>query len=175
MNSKDIIIFDTYFDIEREKELREIMFEDCAEEWASPEAIPEQEVQNEMYEQNRTQWECVVDCLDSLLHKNCCLLTGCFGSWRGNIDGGKFINNIDEFLDVIDHLDYIKIIDRNGHLIIEGSHHDGSDRYELKKLTRKGYELADRNYFANDRALHKTIMNTNFYSALPRFAKALYW
>lgn len=174
MNSKDIIIFDNYYDTERENELRQFMFENCDEEWTSPEAIPDEAVQSEMYEQTCDIWEYVLDCLEELFGKGCCLITGQFGSWRGKLDGGKFINNIDEFLDVIDHLDYIKIIDRNGHLIIEGSHHDGSDRYELKKLTRKGYELADKNYFANDRSLHNTIMKTNFYSALPHVARTLY-
>ena len=71
-------------------------------------------------------------------------------------------------------MDYIKITDRNGHLIIEGSHHDGNDRYELKRLTDKGYKYADRNYFARDRKLHDTIMRCNFYSALPKFAKRIY-
>lgn len=174
MNSKDIIIFDNYYDAEREKELRQFMFENCDEEWTSPEAIPDEAVQSEMYEQTCDLWEYALNCLEELFDKGCCLITGQFGSWRGKLDGGKFINNIDEFLDVIDHLDSIKIIDRNGHLIIEGSHHDGSDRYELKKLTRKGYELADKNYFANDRSLHNTIMKTNFYSALPHVARTLY-
>jgi hypothetical protein len=71
-------------------------------------------------------------------------------------------------------LDYIKVIDENGHLKIYGYHHDGSDSYELKKLTKKGFEFADRNYFARDRQLHQTIMNNNFYSALPRIAERLY-
>ena len=46
--------------------------------------------------------------------------------------------------------------------------------YELKRLTRQGYEYADRNYFAHDRKLHSTIMNCNFFSALPRLAKRVY-
>ena len=54
------------------------------------------------------------------------------------------------------------------------SHHDGSDDYELKRLTHEGYELADRNYFAHDRQLHNTIMGCNFYSALPRYASKVY-
>ena len=175
MKSKETIIFDTYYDSEREKETREFLFEDYPDEWTSPEAIPEQRVLDEIELQNCELWEDITDCLASLLDEDCYLLTGYLGSWRGNLDGGKFIKSIDYFLDVTEHLNDIKIIDQNGHLIIEGSHHDGSDRYELKKLTRKGYELANKNYFANDRELHNTIMKTNFYSALPRFAKALYW
>ena len=175
MKSKEIIIFDTYYSIEKENELRKDMFENELEDWPSPEAIPEKAVQSEMYERNCDLWEYVIACLESILDKGCCLVTGYSGTWRGNLDGGKFVSNIDEFLDVIDHLDCIRITDQNGHLIIEGCHHDGSDRYELKKLTHKGYELADKYYFANDRKLHKTLMNTNFYTALPRLAKELCW
>lgn len=173
---KDFIIFDNYYDTDKYEEARKILFELYPEEnWASPEAIPEQRLLEEIDYQDNELWEDIINCFDSLFNDDCYLLTGYFGSWRGKLEGGKFIKSTDDLCDALQHLDYIRIIDRNGHLIIEGSHHDGSDRYELKKLTRKGYELADNNYFANDRKLHDTIMKTNFYSTLPHFAKALYW
>lgn len=173
---KDFIIFDNDYDDEKYKETRKTLFELYPEEnWASPEDIPEQRLLDEIDYQDGELWQDIIDCFNALFDKDCYLLTGYFGSWRGKLEGGKFIKSTDDLFDVLQHLDYIKIIDRNGHLIIEGCHHDGSDRYELKKLTRKGYELANNNYFANDRKLHNTIMKTNFYSALPYFAKALYW
>lgn len=173
---KDFIIFDTYYDDNKYEESRKLLFELYPEEnWTSPAEIPQQRLLEEIELQDNELWEDIVDCLAALLDDDCYILTGYFGSWRGNLECGKFIKTMDDFYDVIEHLDYIRIIDRNGHLIIEGSHHDGTDRYELKKLTRKGYELANDNYFANDRKLHNTIMNTNFYSALPHFTKALYW
>ena len=49
-----------------------------------------------------------------------------------------------------------------------------SYNYELNQLTHKGYEYADKNYFAHDRKLHNTIMRNNFFSALPRYAKRIY-
>lgn len=81
---------------------------------------------------------------------------------------------MNDLLSCIDHLDFLRIYDKGGHLYIHGSHHDGSDDYELKRLTNKGYELADRNYFAHDRRLHNAIMGCNFYSALPRYASKVY-
>ena len=54
--------------------------------------------------------------------------------------------------------------------IIEGYHHDGHDRYEIKQLTKKGYELARSYGFDKDRHLHNTIMNCNIFSKLPRLA-----
>lgn len=173
---KEFIIFDSYYSIEKEQDTRKMLVEyDPYENWTSPEEIPEQYVLNEIQYQEEELWREIMDCFDAMFNDNYYLLTGYIGSWRGKLEGGKFIKSTDDLLDALEHLDYIRIIDRNGHLIIEGSHHDGSDRYELKKLTRKGYELANNNYFANDRKLHNTIMKTNFYSALPRFAKALYW
>ena len=173
---KDFIIFDSYYDTNRYREARKRLFELYPEEkWTSTEDIPEQRLLEEIELQDNELWQDIIDCFNALFDDDCYLLTGYCGSWRGKLEGGKFIKSTDDLFDVLQHLDDIRIIDRNGHLIIEGSHHDGSDRYELKKLTRKGYELANNNDFANDRKLHNTIMNTNFYSALPYFTKALYW
>ena len=173
---KELIIFDSYYDADKHEESRKTLFELYPEEnWASPEDIPEQRLLEEIEYQDNELWQEIVDCFNYLFDDDCYLLTGHFGSWRGKLECGKFIQSTDGLFDALQHLDDIKIIDRNGHLIIEGSHHDGSDRYELKKLTRKGYELANKKYFANDKKLHNTIMKTNFYSTLPHFAKALYW
>ena len=68
----------------------------------------------------------------------------------------------------------MKFYDKDGHFYIRGYHHDGSDFYEMKKLTKKGYELANNNYFAHDRELHTTIMKFNLFSTLPRIAERLY-
>ena len=109
-----------------------------------------------------------------MLSKNVYLLTGTCGRWNGTVSGGKFIRSVNDLLSCISHLDYIRIYDKNGHFHIHGCHHDGNDDYELKRLTNKGYELANNNYFAKDRKLHTTLMNTNFYSALPHFAEQIY-
>ena len=57
---------------------------------------------------------------------------------------------------------------------MEGFHHDGHDCYELKRLTDKGTEYADRHGFAHDKTLHQNIMKNNFYSALPRLAGVIF-
>ena len=105
-----------------------------------------------------------------LLKKNDCLVVGVCGRWNGPAEGGKFISNFYDLMSIIGHLDYYKVTDRNGHLIIEGYHHDGHDRYEIKQLTNKGYALARSYGFDSDRQLHSTIMNCNIFSRLPRLA-----
>ena len=176
MKTKEITLYDNYPSVEKENETRKFLFEVDADEenWKSPEEIPDQRVYDEIDFQDGETWRDVKDGLNTIFEDGYYLLTGYFGGWRGRLDGGNFIRSLDDLIRVIQHLDYIKITDCNGHLIIEGSHHDGNDRYELKRLTRKGYEYADRNYFARDRELHNTIMRCNFYSALPKFAKRIY-
>ena len=176
MKTKEIILYDSYYSTEKYDGVKEDLFDQYAKEekWKTPDDIPDYRIFQEIELLDDTAWEDIKYELITLLKKGCYLLTGYCGTWHGNMEGGKFINNLDDLLSVLQHLNDFRIIDRNGHLIIEGSHHDGSDRYELKRLTRKGYELANCNYFANDRRLHKTIMKNNFFSALPRFAKLIY-
>ena len=102
-------------------------------------------------------------------------MTGKVGRWNGTFDGGKFITNLNELLSSIEYLDVVTFTDENGHFKIKGSHHDGSDCFELKQLTKKGIELAEKYGFARDRQLHKTIMENNIYSKLPKIAKQMGW
>ena len=152
------------------------LFETFAEEegWESEDDIPDCVVYHEMDENRRREWDDFRADMEYIFEKDSYLLTGTCGRWDGPAQGGKFIHSFDDLLDCIRHLDYVKFYDENGHFYIYGYHHDGSDHYELKRLTSKGYEFADRNYFAHDRELHTTIMTTNFFSALPRLAERLY-
>ena len=152
------------------------LFETFAEEegWTSPDDIPDCVVYREMDEDRRREWDDFRADVEPVFAKDAYLLTGTCGRWDGPAQGGKFIHSFDDLLDCIRHLDYVKFYDENGHFYISGYHHDGSDHYEVKRLTKKGYEFADRNYFAHDRYLHTTIMRNNFYSALPRLAQRLY-
>lgn len=176
MKNREITVYDNYYSLDREKTVREYLFDDYADEkgWNSPEDIPDERVFDEMDFQDREQWDDIKTELAILFSKNIYLLTGTCGRWNGPAQGGKFIRSVNDLLSCIDHLDYIRIFDRNGHLYIHGSHHDGSDDYELKRLTGKGCELAYNNCFAHDRRLHNTIMSSNFYSALPRYAQRVY-
>ena len=176
MKNKEILIYDNYYSLDREKEIREYLYDEYADEenWQSPDEIPDERVWDEMDFQDRIQWEDVKTELQALFENNVYLLTGTSGKWYGNVQGGKFIRSIEDLLSCLEHLEYIRIYDKNGHFCIHGSHHDGDDDYELKRLTHKGYQLANINYFAKDRKLHTAIMTCNFYSALPKFAQKVY-
>ncbi len=176
MKEKEITIYDNYYDSDREDEVREMLFDEYADDngWQRPEDVPDRQVFEEIDFQDREMWNDVKDELSELFSKDVYLLTGTCGRWNGPAQGGRFIRSVEDLLSCIEHLDYIRIYDRGGHLYIHGSHHDGDDNYELKRLTGKGYELARGNCFAHDRKLHNAIMNCNFYSALPRYARKVY-
>lgn len=137
MKTIEIILYDSYYSEEKETDARRCLFEEYAdeEEWNSPQDIPDYRVFREIELQDDIAWDELKFDLEILFKSDYFLLTGYCGTWHGNMEGGKFINTLSELLSVIRHLDDFRIIDRNGHFIIEGSHHDGSDRYELKRLT----------------------------------------
>lgn len=176
MKDKTITLYDSHYSLEKDAGTREWLFELYAENegWKTPDDIPEKYIMSEIYEQSIDEWEVFVDDLESFVENEHFILTGYCDTWHGKLPCGTFINSFDELLDAISSYDDIRVTDRNGHLIIECSHHDGTNRYELKRLTNKGYLLADNNSFAHDRKLHDIIINNNFYSVLPHFAKRIY-
>lgn len=174
MKPKTTVFYnDTDYDMELK---RELLFEDYAEEegWESKEDIPDSVVLNEIDADNRNDWEDFIFELEKLLEKDDYILTGTCGRWNGPAEGGRFIQSIDDLYKCIGHLDRMKLYDENGHFYIKGYHHDGSDFYEMKRLTKKGYEYAYNNYFAHDRYVHQTIVSCNLFSALPRIAERIY-
>ena len=170
--NQEIVLFDNTNYSERYNEIREELYERFAEEydWEYSDDVPVDMIHDEMNFHEEIDYHYFKDKMKKLLERNDCLLVGVCGRWNGPAEGGKFITSFYDLMSVIGHLDYFKITDCNGHLIIEGYHHDGRDRYELKQLTNKGYELARSYYFDCDRKLHSTIMNCNIYSRLPRLA-----
>lgn len=169
---KETVLYDNTNLYSQRDELREELFEQYAEEqdWHLPSDVPDRMIEEEIQYRDEMNWNDVKYSLERLLKDGHYLLTGYCGRWNGRQDGGKFINSYSDLMRCIEHLDGLTITDKNGHLYFDGYHHDGHDHYELKKLTKKGYEYADNNYFTNSRELHNTIFNNNFYSCLPRLA-----
>ena len=175
MKTKTTVFYDDN-DVQSFSSVKNYLFETFAEEegWENESDIPDCLVHHEMDETRRREWDNFRADMEDVFENNVYLLTGTCGRWNGPAQGGNFIYSFNDLLECIHHLDYVKFYDKNGHFYIFGYHHDGSDRYELKKLTSKGYEYADKNHFAHNRQLHTTIMNCNLYSALPRIAERLY-
>ena len=172
MKKYEYVLFNNYDFSEKYDSAREWLFTTHQDDfdWESEDDIPEKMILDEMSFLEDSEWAYFRSKCEELLADGDCLLTGVCGRWNGPARGGKFIRSFSDLLNCIEHLDYLKIIDRNGHLIIEGCHHDGSNSYEIKKHTRRGQEYARQYGYAHDENLHATIMNLNFYSKLPKLA-----
>lgn len=172
MKKYEYVLYNNYDFSENYASAREWLFATRQDDfdWETEDDVPEKMILDEMSFLEESEWAYFRSKCEELLMNGACLLTGTCGRWTGPARGGKFIRTFHDLVSCIDHLDYLKIIDRNGHLIIEGCHHDGSDTYELKQLTRRGREYARQYDYARDEQLHTTIMNLNFYSKLPRLA-----
>ncbi len=77
MKNKEVTIYDNYYSLENEKEIREFLFDEYAEE------IPEERVWDEIEFQDRELWSDVKTELTALFDKNVYLLTGTCGVGTG--------------------------------------------------------------------------------------------
>lgn len=174
MKNKITKFYDDTSDYELLEETRQYMFDCYAEQegWESIEEISDSLVYFEINELHRLKWIELKLYLDEMFDNNdYYIIKGVCGRWNGPAECGRFVNSTDELLDFLHHLDRTCFYEQNGHFYIEGYHHDGCDRYELKKLTGKGFEYATNNYFAHDKKLHENIMTCNLYSTLPYFSR----
>lgn len=175
MKNKEIIFYDNTDTTRKFNGVREFLFDNLKDEngWNSVDDVPEESIWEEIDFQEEIAWNDLKYDLTKAMKDKHYLLTGTFGSWQGDKDGGNFVSSFSDLIRNIEHLDYLKIYEQNGHLYIIGHHHDGSDRYELKQLTKKGLEYARSWGFAHDRQLHSNIKNCNLFSKLPRFSQVI--
>ena len=98
------------------------------------------------------------------------LLTGTVGRWNGRFDAGTVFTSFNDMHSkATTDCDYVSYYDENGHLYLDCSHHDGTNCFEIRKLTKKGEEFFKRNednYWP--RELHEILKKR--YSVLPHYA-----
>lgn len=135
------------------------------------EEVTEEDIETYIYNQNDCDYEVISDYIKyQFNNKGKLLAVGTVGRWDGTFAGGRIINTFRELLDLFEHCDCIKFEDDNGHLYVTGSHHDGSIKIEVKELTKKGEDYADRHdWDMSDRELHKKLWNSNNYTRLFRY------
>ena len=129
-----------------------------------------------MYELERMYWDDFSCELKGFFDKgDAWLLTGSIGRWDGNYRGGYIFNTFEEFCKCLKDCDYIEITDNKGHLEIKCSHHDGTNFYEIKRVSDFGYEWYDNHSWdMYEEELHTKMWNNNFMTALPHFARDVY-
>ena len=176
MNAPYITIYDDTYDSRRFTEAQEEIFEVQNEDgqWTTPNDVPDEMVFQSMHQDDEYMWDEFRWAMEKLLNETPCLIVGTCGRWDGNYDAGSFIRTFSDLRRGLSHLDELKIYETNGHLYIEGYHHDGRDFYEVKRLTTKGRQIAESNDYAHDGKLHRMMMNSNLFTGLPRLAERIY-
>lgn len=108
------------------------------------------------------------------------IIFGSVGRWDGTSTGFDTFRG-EDFASAFDKAtkdcDYIKVWDENGHLYMEGTHHDGTNCYEIKRLTERGeIYLENWDYAINDKRSSRYVLDqlVRHYSTLPRFAEKVY-
>jgi hypothetical protein len=129
------------------------------------------------WDDEQMYWKDFQNNLERILSgNNVWIVKGNVGTWQGPKESGAIIYSIEKLSKIWKDCDYIKVTDKEGHLYFECSHHDGTNIFELKRLTEKGYnywcKMVD-DLFVDIKEVHETIFNSNFLSGLPHYLKKL--
>lgn len=172
MKAMERIIYDNYdFDELCEEAISLIL---DREEYSSADEIPESVLYDEMNAIDELNREISMDELDNFFSGNKWLLKGTIGRWDGPAEGGFIFSSVSEMSRAWVECDYLRIYDVNGHMYIDCAHHDGNNHFEIKKLTEKGEDYADRHRMDPDRLIHESLWNNGTRTHLPQFAHKVY-
>ena len=168
------VLYSNYYGWISEDEIKRYLW-DCEYIDHLDEATDEM-IYNEMYELERMYWDDISCELKHFFDKgNAWLLTGSIGRWDGNYRGGFIFNTFEEFCKCFEDCAYIEIVDNKGHLEIKCSHHDGTNFYEVKRVSDFGCEWYDNHSWdMYEEELHTKMWNNNFMTSLPHFARDVY-
>lgn len=136
--------------------------------------VTETEIWDEYIHLKDLDWEDEKERLEEFFQENEFLVVGTLGLWNGRFAAGKIISSVSELSQAWDECADFKLYDQGGHFFIEGVHHDGRNCFEMKKLTPRGVEYADRHSWDSDREVHEKLWNNSNYTVLPRYADAVY-
>lgn len=123
------------------------------------------------------EYDMAKEYLHEVFENKSIVCVGSCGRWDGVYSGGFVSDDIDEVLErVLKDCYYFKIWDENGHLFIQGTHHDGSITVEVKALTAKGSEYYDNWNYGSDNRTEREVMENLFkrYSVLPRLVERVW-
>ncbi len=138
----------------------------------------ENNIWDEIYLQDSLNWNDEKETLIDFFEGSTWILQGYSGRWNGRYRGGYiFTDFMEMFYKATKDCDYIHIYDENGHLFLQCSHHDGTNLYEIKKVTEKGESYIERwednwNDRRTEEQVHDAVMER--YSTLPHFAHIVY-
>ena len=157
--------------------------DDCREileeEWPRRE-ITDDDIWNMIYLEEEFNWKGDLASLNKFFSGNHFLLMGTVGLWTGNHAAGTVFDDFEKmFYEAAEDCRYWKLWDEDGHFYFECSHHDGTNCFEIRRLTDKGYEFIDEwNYNWSDKRsekeVHTIVWEDETMSELPYYAKKVY-
>lgn len=155
------------------------LLEEHGEEWGwrTVKDIPDNKIWDEVYFTDECYREDFLSELKDFINDNgTFLLVGSIGLWDGVHRGGFMFSSIDELGKAWKDCNYMEFYDENGHLYLRCSHHDGTNCYEIKKVTQAGidyYEAKDDECW-RDEIIRSRMWAANRLTALPHFAHTVY-
>lgn len=165
------IIFDNYYSKQR--------FDECytllAEEYSTDPS--DEEVFEFMWEENDMDWTILKEELEQFFEGKEVLFFGTVGRWNGTLEGGRAGEFMPLLYSLTEDCNDLKISDKNGHLYIKCSHHDGTNYMEVKVLNERGknflynWEHDWTNKTPASVIYEKLVKN---YSTLPRFCEKVW-
>lgn len=168
------VLYSNYYGWINEDEIKRYLW-DCEYIDHLDEATNEM-IYDTMYELERMYWDDISCELKHFFDEgNAWLLTGSIGKWDGKYRGGYIFNTFEEFCKCLEDCDYVEITDNKGHLEVKCSHHDGTNFYEVKRVSNFGCEWYDNHSWdMYEEELHTKMWNNNFMTSLPHFARDVY-
>lgn len=174
--AKERIIYDNYDVCAMYNAARAFLLEEYNED-----EITETMIWNEVNFQDSLTWQYENRLLtDFFTGHGFFLIRGFVGRWNGTFAAGAVFDNWEDmFHDATKDCDYVKIWDENGHFYLECSHHDGTNSYEIKRISNAGYNFIDNWYYnwddeRSESQIHDIVWHSNFLSSLPHFAHEIY-
>lgn len=164
--NKERIIFDSRYDDDYFAETREALAE-------TYDYVTDQMVCDVIADQMQDLYNEVLDNLSALFRGDTVIAMGACGTWRGRLAAGTVEEDFDlMFSRMRRNWEDVKIYDVNGHLYVEGVCHDGTDFFEIKKLTTRGvalYEKWEESDASDTRTLaqiHSILFRSNLFTEL---------
>lgn len=163
--NRKVTLYSNEISSERIEEARQYLLDENGEE------PTENEVWDFLYEDDGDEWDFFKYNYKEYFDTHNFVVKASLGRWNGRFDSGKILTGgWYDFCGIIQDYDTLEIIDNNGHLEVVGRHHDGTDYFEIRELTRKGDEYANDFHYNKSEFEDAQAVWNNFHSRLPRLA-----
>lgn len=142
--------------------------------------ITEEAMNRERYFYDAMDWNDTKCSLEEFFSKDgdSWIAVGKVGLWDGVYPAGTVFEEFDKFFyEAVKDCDYWHLYDENGHFYLRCTHHDGTNLFEIRRITDQGIKFLERweDNWDDERSesyIHTQIMKR--YSRLPHYAKKVF-